>query len=272
LDSRVCSFRGGLRGGLGGRAAQRPGAHHDALAVTGEHEHLAVLAVVLAVVLAGGGLAAAVEGVEVDDAGLGELLDLAFAQLLAGAAVDRGHRVVERAAGGLDRGEAAQPVGVFLDRQVEQCVGGMQVRVSGGAVGQPGDLDLTEDRGQSPAVSGLDPGPRHPGGVDDIGEVEAGFPHRAQVQVVLQQLAQQRAALDVELVLELGVRQLGGLGAVEEAQHGVEPRAAGGEPVGCHAVAMSRRAHRGPRPALSAVISAARPASPRASSLACAAR
>jgi len=57
---------------------------------------------------------------------LGELLDLALAQLLAGRATDRRNRIVKRAAR-LDRGEAPQPVGVLLDRQVQQRVGRTQV-------------------------------------------------------------------------------------------------------------------------------------------------
>ncbi len=94
---------GGGRGcGCGGRRAQRVGAHDDALAVAGEHEH----------VVAGPGwrLAGGVEGFDVDRGPLGERLDLAFAQSLPGGLGDPGDRVVVGAAGGFGDREAAQPV------------------------------------------------------------------------------------------------------------------------------------------------------------------
>jgi len=207
-----------------------------------------------------------VEVVEVDRAAVGEVLQLAFAQLLSGAVADRSHRVVERAAGGLDRGEVAQPVRVFLGRQVEHRVGGMQVGLPGCAVGQPRDLDRPEDGGKLAGVAGLDSASTDPVGGRDI---DPALPHRPQVQVVLEQLAQQGAALDVEAVLELGVGEHGGVGAVEEGEHRVEPLTAGGEPARCP---VAGRAHRGARSAASATSSAARPASPWVSSLACAAR
>jgi hypothetical protein len=105
---------------------------------------------------------------------------------------------------------------------------------------------------------------RTPVGVCDL---DPALPQCPKLQVVLEQLAQQGAALDVEAVLELIVRQHGGVGAVEEGQHRVEPLAAGGEAAGLP-LAGWRRAHRGRRPVPRAAISAARPASPCASSLA----
>ena len=70
---------------------------------------------------------AAVEGVKVARATAGEILDLALAQSLAGRAPDRRRGVFERAPGGLDRRQPAQPVRVALDRQVEQRVGPVQL-------------------------------------------------------------------------------------------------------------------------------------------------
>ena len=81
-----------LRAGLGGRGgggrAQRVGAHHDALAVAGQHEWVAAGA--------GRGLPPAVEAVGVDGGSAGELFDLPFADLLSGAPFDRLDRPVER--------------------------------------------------------------------------------------------------------------------------------------------------------------------------------
>jgi len=93
---------GGLGRGCGCGGAQRVGAHDDAFAVTGQHEHVA---------RAGpGGLAAFVEVVEVAEVARGPLrepFDLAFAQGLPGPALDRGDGCVEGTACALDGGEAA---------------------------------------------------------------------------------------------------------------------------------------------------------------------
>jgi hypothetical protein len=78
---------GRLGRGLGRGGPQRVGAHHDPLAVGGDHQHV--------VDVAGRWLAAGVEGVEVDHRGSGERFDLSFAQLLAGAPSDRVDGVVE---------------------------------------------------------------------------------------------------------------------------------------------------------------------------------
>jgi len=137
-------LRVGLRGGPGGRAAQRAGAHHHALAVAGEHEHV--------VGVAGGDLAAGVEVVEVDRAALCEVFHLAFADLLSRRRGDRLDRTVERAACAFDRGQLPQPVGVFLGGQVERHVGRMQVRSVGGAVGQPCHAAPTVPRNAAPKL------------------------------------------------------------------------------------------------------------------------
>ena len=91
---------------LGGRRAQRVMAHHDAVAVTGQHQHVAVVG--------RGALALGVEGVEVDRRAVGEVLDLALSDALAGRPLDRLHSVIERPARRLHGRQPAQPVRVLL--------------------------------------------------------------------------------------------------------------------------------------------------------------
>jgi hypothetical protein len=152
-----------LRAGLGGRGGrrrpQRVGTHHDALAVAGEHEHVTGRV--------GRRLPAGVERVEVGGGSLGELLHLPFADLLSRPPLDRLDRAVERAAGGLDRREPAQPVGVPLVGKVEHPVGRVQVRLPACPVGDPGHPDLPEHRREPPRVAGLGAAVAHPLGVDD---------------------------------------------------------------------------------------------------------
>jgi hypothetical protein len=93
-------------GGLGGALAQCLGSHDDAGGVEGQAQDVGVVD--------GWGLALSVEGVEVAGGAYGEVLQLAFAEQDAGAAVYRVDGVVEGAAGGLEGRQAAQPVGVFL--------------------------------------------------------------------------------------------------------------------------------------------------------------
>ena len=173
---------GGLRGGPGGGRAQRLGAHHDALAVGREGQHVARI----------GGrrqLAGGVEIVEVDRGAGRQFLHLTLTEPVPGGAL------VEGAAGGLDRGQPAQPVGMFLLRQVQPAVRGVQVRLPGGPVSQPVHLDLAEDRGQGAAGPGFDPAAGHPARVDDL---DPGLPVGAELQVVGEQSAQQRPTVGVQ--------------------------------------------------------------------------
>ena len=114
-------------------------------------------------------------------------------------------------------------------REVEHGVSGVQVRPRRCAVGDPGHLDLAEHRAQLPGVVGLDPGPGGPVGPEDR---DRALPLCAQVQVVLQEPAEQLPARHLQVVLQLAVAGRGGLGAVEEGQHRLEPLAAGGEAAG----------------------------------------
>jgi hypothetical protein len=81
--------------GAGGQVPQRLGAHHDALAVGGQHQY--------PLGRAGAGPACLVEGADVGGGVLGELLDLPFTQRGAGLAGDRLAGVAERAAYRFDR-------------------------------------------------------------------------------------------------------------------------------------------------------------------------
>ena len=140
------------------------------------------------------------------------------------------------------------------------------------AVGQPRHPHLAEHRGQRAGVPGLDPAA---GDLPGVGHFrQALLAQRPQLQVILHQPAQQLATGLLQVGFQLGVRQAGGLGAVEETQRRVEQRAAGGESLG---PAGRRRpghrpGHRRPRRAASPLMSAPRPASPAAASSASAAR
>ena len=79
----------------------------------------------------------------------------------------------------------------------------MQVRLSAPAVGDPGHLDLTEDRVQAAGVSGLGVAAGHPLGVENL--LEPGLPPGPQVQVVLQEQAEQLAGIDLKSRLQVGV-------------------------------------------------------------------
>jgi hypothetical protein len=90
-------LRVGRRGGLGGRGSEGIRTHDDAFAVAGHHQDVGILP--------GGCLPLCVEGVEVDGGATGEVFNLAFTQLLAGAAFDGFHGRVERVPGCFDGGE-----------------------------------------------------------------------------------------------------------------------------------------------------------------------
>jgi hypothetical protein len=102
-------------------------------------------------------------------------------------------------------------VGVLLGRQVQRRVTRVQVGMPAPAVGQTGDGDLAEDRSQDASVAGFDRAARHPVHVAD--RLQALLAVRTQVEVVLQQLAQQLAALSLQLGFELGMGQPAGVRA-----------------------------------------------------------
>ena len=87
--------------------------------------------------------------------GGGKRLDLALADPLPAGPFDRLPGLLERAAGCLDRGQAAQPVRVRLAGQVELRVGGIEVGVPAVPIRQPGHRDRAEDAAQPAGVPGL---------------------------------------------------------------------------------------------------------------------
>lgn len=106
-----------------------------------------------------------------------------------------------------------------------------------------------------------------PGRVDHL---DPGFPVPVQLQMILQQLAQQSATVGAQPCSQLGMGKCAGPWSVQEAHHGLEQRPAGVEPAPGHPAVGG--AHRELRRPVSRPISAARPCSPSVSSFACAAR
>ena len=189
-----CAPRRGLRGG----GTQGVRTHDDALAVTGDDEHVCGLA--------GGPLALLIEGVEVRRRSLDQLLQLALAQALSGAPQNRLPDVVEGAARALHDGQSPQPVRVQLERQVQLRVGGMQLGVAPPPVSHACDLDLAEN-GQQPAlVVSLHAASRNSVGSHHC--FQAQLLLGAQVQVVLEHLAEQLAALYLQALLRFAVGEL----------------------------------------------------------------
>ena len=102
-----------------------------------------------------------VEVLEVDRGDLGELLDLAFAELLPARPLDPADGVLEAPASGLHGSQLPQPVGVTLNRQVQRRISRMQVAVSGRAVRHPRDRHLPEHRPQHTPMIVFDPTAGH---------------------------------------------------------------------------------------------------------------
>lgn len=230
---------GGARGRcFGGGGPQRLGAHDDAFAVAGQHEHITVLACCVGT----GG----VELVEVGCCSLGKVFNLAFAELLSAGPSDGVDRVVEGTACGLDGGETAEPVGVALVGKVQRRVGEMQVGVPASAVGETFHFYVSEHRGQAAVVAALDGPPADPVGIDDA--LDAGLALRTQVQVVLEQPAQKLTALDVETHLQLGMVKPARVVAAQPGGHRLEPFTRLPEPVAHadlgHRCRLGRRAAR----------------------------
>lgn len=95
-------------------------------------------------------------------------------------------------------------------------LGRVEVGCPGAAPGAPGDPHRAEQRGQQPAVAGLQPAPRDPLRACRGRAVLAGgllLPRRPQVQVVLQPLPLHLPAPLGEEVLELARGQPGRPGA-----------------------------------------------------------
>jgi hypothetical protein len=191
---------------VAGRSAWR--AHDDALAVGGQDQHIPTGARLRS--------ALGVEVVEVGRGPPGECFGLAFAQPDPGGPLDRLGGVVEGAPRRFEGGQLPQAVRVLLHRQVQRGVGGIQVGVAAAAVRQPGHRYLAEHRGQGAGVPGLDGTAGHLLGVGHL--LQALLALRPQLQVILHELAEQLATGLLQVGLQFGMLQAGGLGAVEEAQ------------------------------------------------------
>ncbi len=118
-------------------------------------------------------------------------------------------------------------MGVELDRQVQVRVDGMQVGVTSAPVGQPSDLDLAEHGQQSALVASLDAAPGH--SVSAYHRLHARLPLRPQVQVVLEHLAEQLAALHVQALFQFAMGELARIRPLQPVHDPLESIAGGGE-------------------------------------------
>ena len=223
-----CCFRG--------RAAQRVGAHHDALAVDLQHQQV--------VRRARWRLTLGVEGLEVDRCHRGELLHLPFADVLAAGPCDGLHGLVEAAAGTFHRGQFAQSVRLLLWRQVEPGISRIQVRTAALAVGDPTHCDLAEHGRQRAGVTGLNGTVRYPLGVHD--PAQPGLIAGPQFQVVSEQLAEHVPGLHLEPFLQLGRRQPRRVTVLQPADQRLEDVVTGRERISGRP--GRRSAHRRPPP------------------------
>lgn len=103
---------------------------------------------------------------------------------------------------------------VLLFGQVQLGIGGMEVDRALGPVGEAGDGDLAEDRLQRAVVAGLDGGVGDAVAVDDTRA--ASLPPGAEVEMVLEELADEAPPVAIEPALELLMGEAGGIGAAEE--------------------------------------------------------
>jgi len=161
-----------------------------------------------------------VEGIDITGGSFGELLHHPLAQPLPRGPLDRLDRGLKRAACALDGRQPPKPMGVLLGGQVQHAIGRMQVAASAATVGDPPDLDLTEDRRQPALVSRLGAATRQAIGPDH--PLQPALPLRTQVQMVLQQLPEQLPALDLKPRLQLCMRQRCRLRAFQPGRHRLE--------------------------------------------------
>ena len=91
------------------------------------------------------------------------------------------------------------------------------------SIGETLDVDCTEDRGEPPAVAGLDRPMGDAVGVDD--RVRSHLVPRPQGEVVLKHPAKELATPDIELVLELCVGERLRVGAFQPAEQLFDARA-----------------------------------------------
>ncbi len=111
-------------------------------------------------------------------------------------------------------------MGVALGRQVERSVGRVQVGPAATPIGQPGDAHLAEDGGERAGMARLHRGSPGPLGVDD--GLQARLTLGAEVQMILEEQAEQLPALGAEAVLQLCVAEGTGPVAVKEGDDVIE--------------------------------------------------
>ena len=122
-----------------------------------------------------------------------------------------------------------------LDRQVQRRVSRMQVPQPGRPVGQPPDRHCPEHRLQRARVAGLNPPAPGPLIADHL--INALLAEGPQRQMVSQQPAQQLPPVPVKTLLQLGMREPGGVGSVQKAHQRRELLTAGREPGRVHRIA-----------------------------------
>ena len=118
---------------------------------------------------------------------------------------------------------------MVLDGQVQHGIGGVEVGEPSAPVGEAIEGDLAEHRREATFMAGLHPAPPH--AVDIDHRVEADLVVGAQVQVVLQYLAQQLAPVDVDAPLQFAMVRPGRLGAPQPGQHSLQARSRPAEAV-----------------------------------------
>ena len=142
-----------------------------------------------------------VELLEVDRRALSQLLDLALTEPKPRPLPNLIGRLVKRAAGGLDRREATNPVRGSLDWQVQRAISDIQVLLATTAVRQPRDRDLSEHARKRPAVIALDRPAHDTRAVLDT--VNAPLPLSAKIEMILKQRAQQLTTVARKLGLQI---------------------------------------------------------------------
>jgi hypothetical protein len=111
-------------------------------------------------------------------------------------------------------------MGVALGGKVERCVARVQVGPAAASIGQPGDAHLAEDGGERAGVARLHRGSAGALGVDD--GLQARLALGAEVQVILEEQAEQLPALGAEAVLQLCVAEGAGPVAAKEGDDVIE--------------------------------------------------
>jgi hypothetical protein len=141
------------------------------------------------------------------------MLGLSLPQLLPARALDRGLRVLKGAARCLHSTQPPQPVGMLLDGQVQRAVGRAQVAVRLRAVRDPADGDLAEHRRKRTPASALHTPAPHPVAAEHA-VLNRPLAQRAEIEMILVDLAEQCARVTPEPRLQLAMLKTGSLRSV----------------------------------------------------------